>query len=64
MKYHIWSFEHDAWWKANWAGYTEDIKEAGVYGLEEATQICTQANMFLSEGQINEALVPVNYGSE
>lgn len=34
-KYRIWSNEHNAWWKPNYCGYTQDINKAGVYTLEE-----------------------------
>lgn len=56
QKYRIWSFEHNAWWKPNWNGYTERIEEAGIYGEEEAKAICDDANKF---GKIKEEMRPV-----
>lgn len=56
MKFHIWSFEHDQWWRPNSQGYTSNIEEAVEYELDEAVYICKQANI---AGQINEAVVPV-----
>lgn len=32
----VWSNEHTAWWRANSAGYTTDIREAGRYTHAEA----------------------------
>lgn len=56
MNYYIWSFEHKAWWKSDWHGYTENFKEAGIYDFKTAMEVCRNAN---SHGRINEALVPV-----
>lgn len=52
----IWSNEHGLWWKPNQRGYTQRVEEAGLYTLDEAIKICTEAN-FLSN-QINEVLCP------
>lgn len=35
-KCHIYSKEWHRYWRANGSGYTEDIKEAGVYTLAQA----------------------------
>ena len=35
MKYRIWSNEHNAWWKDNFCGYTQNIEDAGVYELDQ-----------------------------
>ena len=32
----IWSSERSAWWCSNGIGYTTDIKEAGVYDIDNA----------------------------
>ena len=40
----IWSNEHRAWWKPGRSGYTMDYEEAGRYSLEEAVDICEEAN--------------------
>ena len=55
-KYRIWSFEHDAWWRPNWYGYTENIEEAGIYEEKVAHGILFDANLF---GKINEEMRPV-----
>lgn len=52
--YLIWSYEHDAWWKPGWHGYTKDISEAGRYDEVVAKGICKQANSF---GSINEKMI-------
>lgn len=57
MKYHIWSFEHNAWWRAARRGYTINLTEAGIYEEAEALEICKGANLL--PGQINEAMVPI-----
>lgn len=56
--YHIWSIEHNAWWKSHRRGCISDLSEAGLYTLEEALEIVKSAN----EGNPNipnEAMVPV-----
>jgi selenophosphate synthetase-related protein len=63
MKYRIWSFEHNAWWRPNWNGYTVSIFEAGLYDFEEATKIVEQANIMADvTGKINEEMRPVEGG--
>ncbi len=67
MKYLIYSVEHRAWWKKSKFGYTPLIHEAGLFSLEEATSICTNANFNLTDNtlksrlkiKIEEMLVPV-----
>lgn len=39
MKFLIWSWEHNMWWRPNHAGYTELVEEAGRYSLAEAAEI-------------------------
>lgn len=61
--YLIWSIEHDAWWKAGWNGYTQDIREAGAYKEAEALKILKGANRAIYQGSFNkpnEALIPFN----
>lgn len=41
--YLIWSNEHLAWWRTASKGYSSNIKDAGLYSLEEARQICNMA---------------------
>ncbi len=43
-KFHIWSNEHNAWWKPNHAGYTNRVEDAGVYSYDESITICKGAN--------------------
>lgn len=38
--YLVWSNEHGAWWRANSAGYTTLLNQAGRYGRDEAINIC------------------------
>ena len=54
----IWSFEHGKWWRANGAGYTDQLQEAGRYGLLQALQICE--NSLVSDPlQHGEAILPL-----
>lgn len=39
MKYLIWSNEHSKWWRADGAGYTETLEEAGRYEEHTARKI-------------------------
>jgi hypothetical protein len=61
MRYLIWSFEHEAWWKENGNGYTLNRSDAGEYDADEAEKIVIDANYtFLRGGEIpNEALIPI-----
>lgn len=47
------------WWRANQAGYTEDVLEAGRYGDEEALQIVERMN-YQPDGGDPVKLVPAN----
>lgn len=64
MKYLIWSFEHNAWWKPNEMGYTENIVLAGRYSPLDAGRIVT-ASILLDEvavlEQIAESKGPPSY---
>lgn len=57
MKYYIWCSERNMWWRAGRHGYTIDRTEAGAYSLEEATEICENANRFCSPGHKEEIMV-------
>ena len=61
MKYLIWSFEHNAWWRPNECGYTENIDEAGRYEPEDAKRIV--ANSILCEEIAILESVAVELGS-
>ena len=52
----IWSFEHDAWWRADHCGYTADKDIAGLYPRQEAEDICRRANY---GGMLNEEIVEI-----
>lgn len=39
MKYLIWSYEHDAWWRPFDSGYTDLTEKAGRYTANEAALI-------------------------
>lgn len=54
MVWVIWSREHNGWWRANRNGYTNLLKEAGHYTLEEATDICIESNKYLAEEEFRE----------
>ena len=55
----IWSFEHQSWWGPRFNGYVESRDDAGFYTLEEALQICHDANFWMGKGGAMEAIVPV-----
>jgi hypothetical protein len=57
--YLIWSEEHGRWWGPAQRGYTTSIREAGLYTLQEANDICTRANQFLEPTSFNEIAFPV-----
>lgn len=57
-EWHIWSIEHDGWWKPNESGYSKDKKEAGLYTFKRACEIVAAANEYVHDlRQINEAMV-------
>ncbi len=41
MKFVIWSYEHRAWWRPKWSGYTTNFGVAGHYTAEEAGRAVT-----------------------
>ena len=40
----IWSIQHEAWWRADWRGYTTDLRDAGVYSESEAAAVLKRSN--------------------
>lgn len=54
--YVIWSSEHTAWWRPHRCGYTRDLRDAGVYGEQQARDILQRANLVAC----HEALIPVD----
>jgi len=55
----IWSAEHQAWWRPARTGYMTNLAEAGRYELEEAHDICWNANRYLKGGTVHECMIPV-----
>ena len=55
MNYVIWSFEHEAWWRPNKRGYTDQLNEAGRYTAEEAGMIVVDS-VWLDEVAIVESI--------
>lgn len=39
----VWSNEHNAYWRPNKCGYTQDVAQAGRYPVAEADSICQDA---------------------
>lgn len=62
QEFYIWSFEHQAWWKPDRNGYTNNRMLAGRYSLDEALRICRDANCWFSGLTLDkapaEAMVP------
>lgn len=52
----IWSFDHNAWWKPDERGYTEDLIDAGLYSFQDAKRIVVGANEYSDVPK--EAMVP------
>ncbi len=50
----IWSFEHNAWWRANSQGYTSYESRAGLYDRDKALSIVASANY---GGRLSEEIV-------
>ncbi len=57
-KWLIWSIEHNAWWRAQHAGYTAERINAGFYTFEEACKIVKGANIGLRNVP-NEAMIQI-----
>lgn len=55
-KWLIWSNEHCAWWRPNYASYCYERKDAGRYSFEEACHIVKNANYGLAH-EPNESMV-------
>ena len=58
----IWSNEHDGWWRPNKCGYTSFRELAGEYDLEEAIEICINANKHIdySKQEVSEKVIRPN----
>jgi hypothetical protein len=39
----VWSNEHNAWWRPGSLGYSQDIREAGVFSETQARMIVARA---------------------
>lgn len=60
MKYYIYNFERNLFWKPGEQGYTDLKSEAGQYSGPHAVSICRRANMHCDNTtKIEEAMVPV-----
>lgn len=56
----IWSTEHQGWWKPARRGYTPNQTLAGRYTLEEALEICQEANAhLLPDHSPQETMIPL-----
>jgi len=61
----VWSNEHRAFWREGFAGYTSDVRQAGVYSRDQAVGIAEKAapGSYLDhlDGTFvpNETLLPV-----
>jgi len=55
--YLIWSYEHAAWWRGAFAGYTPDAIAAGRYSYEQARNICWEANKHRPVDEPHEVMV-------
>lgn len=53
----IWSIEHEAWWRHGAMGYSKDLKDAGIYNLDDTKQILKDANQHKNEPE--EIAIPV-----
>lgn len=58
-RYVIWSNEHKAWWRPNRLGYTNVLKEAGLYSQEDAQDITADATIHWTRGRPNELPIRV-----
>lgn len=54
----VWSNEHQAWWPKSRCGYVRDEKQAGRFVLDEALEICKNAEPGARKGIPNEIPVP------
>lgn len=60
-KYFIWSYEHDAWWRPDFCGYSKDINEAGYYSFKDVAAICKSANLNNEEINPNEVMIHIEF---
>jgi len=51
----IWSIEHQAWWRADWLGYTDTLMQAGLYDETDTRAVLERANHVA----VNECAIPV-----
>ena len=54
-EFFIWSIEHNAWWRPNWCGYTDTLRDAGRYSRTVAEEIVARANLVA----FHECMIPV-----
>ena len=56
----IWSHEHKGWWKQSEYGYTDDWREAGLFSLTHAIDLCTQASYGERNGIPEETMLHIS----
>lgn len=54
----VWSREHNAWWRPNSAGYTDNVFNAGRYAEWEARDICRGGRDPQRDGSPSEVAIP------
>lgn len=57
QKFYIFSYERNMFWAHNRLGYTHNISEAGEYSLDEAIEICLNANSHSKT--LQESMIPL-----
>lgn len=48
----LWSNKHQAWWRPDGRGYTEDIAEAGAYTEAQAVEAVTRSALCMDRNRV------------
>ncbi len=48
----LWSNKHQAWWRPDGRGYTDDIAQAGAYTKEQAVEAVVQSSYHQDRTQV------------